>query len=361
MLDFLNRSAGPVLICTDECPGWPGYSDEDEVDTDCCSNDHDEYSVSIGDWMAEQAEVVVVNRAFTDAELEDSDSKEDDSDACHLSLEEYKLRISRCGTFCGRTFDPYTGRVRPSRFRCGCWRSREGVFCPNCRKDRELLFWRKVKDAYKAVAHLGVVRIAHDEAGAIVGKVHKHDYLRFPIHDEDADRVIDFIIMKWDLVKTIPGAVLLSYDDILHINLPVLANTPDPLRISGSLGSPIRLVDPRSVKVPLFHIDLESLDVEAERRAMTMMFSRTANLNPKTLEELQSALEYRKDVYIQEITKEGGRLINGTRVSYIETHVEINCIDWSQGIQSISGIKDLVTCTLAGFRFKKSDPEPESG
>lgn len=226
-------------------------------------------------------------------------------------------RRDHCGGWFNRHFDPETGRLVRKPYYCDLWRDK---FCPECFNKRVDYLrgraQRAVLDVWEdGERHLRLVKIENKrEANKLARKLSKDDYLRLPTTDGD-------VFLMDDENNDAPEV---DYKMVTDLDWERLASTPEKRNVSGNLGKSEPLNEDEKVKVKsiIIHSDTTA---EQERQALAQAAEETADLEPKTLEEAEEALEKRMEAFVDALMQAGGSIL-ASRV--ISVQCRISRISW---------------------------------
>jgi len=149
-------------------------------------------------------------------------------------------------------------------------------------------------------------------AEVLADSLPREDYLRLP--QQDGTEVF-FIHGRYGVGNVIRAEWVLKSD------WTKLVDTPQPRRISGQLGKE-KDKDVETVVVP--SVVLGSVTIPQERQALQAVLDQTAHLRPQTVEELETALQTRMDVFVSVLEAAGGSVLH--RVN--SRHRLTSSIEW---------------------------------
>lgn len=196
--------------------------------------------------------------------------------------------------------------------------------CERCRKYRAKQFKERAERCeWMAMSKSGCTRRAYViyaspvQARSIIRKQGKEWVFAIP----RATDVFMIVASESEMGEQLDSAMIDSID------WTTLCITPEGKKVSGMLGKK-PTAKPESDGVVTIQCFVPSgITLEAEAHAEEMAVRETSYLNPKTLAELQEALNIRQRALIAQVTKHGGKIVAYTQK---REHVKLSDIDWTK-------------------------------
>ncbi len=235
-------------------------------------------------------------------------------------MSDFTVTPENCSQQWGNVYDPLTGDQTSIPLRCGQWRDQECPICFNLRLEE---MREEIVEASK-VTSLRVVPL--DQAEDIKSQLSKEEYRRLPTKS-GSDYGDGLFIFDNSELKVEEGFKLDPYF-AYGLDWTVLANTPIDKRTSGSLGKSVgNPVASKQTEVETMQINVSDIDEESIQEARKESVYRTSFLEPRTIEQAQSAVVVRAACFCEEIVKRGGKV---TARKYITVTVEEKQPTWEK-------------------------------
>ncbi len=195
-------------------------------------------------------------------------------------------------------FDQHTGMPKRVSAPCNVWRE-----CEDCGRRRKKALRERVE---RAVAAGSVRRVdfepGDDGAKNVIRKYKRANVIRFPQDMGDGECHETLFVATSDDIGVPVDAAYLKKVHWFHMVM-----TPEGKHISGRLGALPEKEDDSPV-VQRMSFVVEGIHDDLIAQAQKQAIQQTINLDPKTLEDLQKALQRREMAFVRQVTRLGGSI-----------------------------------------------------
>ena len=242
-----------------------------------------------------------------------------------------KIRKENCGKFSRFWIDIHTGKMRRGPFFCGLWRDHE---CEECYIRHVIEVRDQIQAAFKTCNDLYFTRMDHKKCTSFLHRIKRNEYIRQPVVELaiDEEFVVDLLIMHRKHLGSVPGAQLLTYAHVfgkegLTIDYYAVADTPSPLRRSGSLGKmPATAPVERTIRVPHMSVDLKRSPKKAFRAGILKLCTEGHAPKELTYDAVQEAANANFVILSKAFAAAGGKII-GITAKNVRVNLKRICWD----------------------------------
>ena len=228
-----------------------------------------------------------------------------------------EIRRARCGSI-GYKLNPVTGNFYKARYTCGQWRDDDP--CPICLQDRVNSITGRLHDALDETEQLVAIILSPAQATKFVRRLRDRNllYLRYPGDPDDT------IIFDYTDAEDLASVEELIFVDNANFDFGALVLTPERRRISGKLAPEFK-DDTEYVSIQFDQVYAEPGDQSLDA-CVDQAVAETEHLDPRTIDELQFAVDIRIQVFKDVILRTGGRIVH-TQMSWARVPIDAH-IAW---------------------------------
>lgn len=235
-------------------------------------------------------EQIDADKPFSDEEEKRLDTTRNEQ----TRREKKKRRKGDCGKF-ANWYNPHSGKRTGFIFRCGLFRD-----CETCLKRRADQEYELIKTASLEKRMIAKI-MTPKQATRLIRKMDKTEYVRFPQENGN-----DLLLLDEEASEAMGiGGVEVDLHWVVRQNWETLVQTPKGRNKSGTMHIPASDDEPEEFTIITTSQFVTNANRGATIKAMKEAEQETANLDPRTSDEVVSALHKRTSVATRKLRELG--------------------------------------------------------
>ncbi len=243
------------------------------------------------------------------------------------------IRLERCGSYDTKVNN--NGELTWYPTMCGIFRE-----CDRCKSIRAKNHINELRSTGYQIA---ILKMSDDVAVMLGEELGKEFFRRYPVENGC------YLVVPEQFARSCITSDAGQNDGITLIEseldmrlIAKMIDTPEGRRTSGRLGRKYKEVDKNRTKLKKCGMGTTAAR-EIEDMTFQNVMHETKELDPKSAEELQEAIEIREELYKEKIKALGGEIVTINTIYEYITPEEIKRIDWIESYKSRFSNRKIIT------------------